>query len=215
MKGMGRLRLGRRALLAGASVWLVADRASGADAVDSLLARVASARANVRTLRGPFVQTRTIGLLATDVRSTGTLTFVRPDRLRWELSPPDAITFWMGPEGLAYRDAHGQARLPATTARMAGALDDLRTLLGGDPSRLRERWDVRVVRDDATGAEIDATPRAPGSAPLQSLRFALAPDLVRPTRAVLAEGPRDRTVIEFGTLVVDGPVDAESMRAPR
>ena len=188
---------------------------SGADAVDSLLARVASARANVRTLRGPFVQTRTIGLLATDVRSTGTLTFVRPDRLRWELSPPDAITFWMGPEGLAYRDAHGQARLPATTARMAGALDDLRTLLGGDPSRLRERWDVRVVRDDATGAEIDATPRAPGSAPLQSLRFALAPDLVRPTRAVLAEGPRDRTVIEFGTLVVDGPVDAESMRAPR
>jgi hypothetical protein len=98
---------------------------------------------------------------------------------------------------------------------MAGALDDLRTLLGGDPSRLRERWDVRLVRDDATGAEIDATPRTPGSAPLQSLRFALAADLVRPTRAVLAEGPRDRTVIEFGTLVVDGPVDAESMRPPR
>jgi hypothetical protein len=193
----------------------VAGRASGADAVDSLLARIASARSGLRSLRGPFVQTRTIGLLATDVRSTGTLTLVRPDRLRWELSPPDAITFWIGPEGLAYRDAHGQARLPATTAKLSGALDDLRAMLGGDPSRLRDRWDLRVVHDDATGAEIDATPRTPAATSLQSLRFALAPDLVRPTRAVLAEGPRDRTVIEFGTLVVDGPIDAESMRPPR
>jgi len=215
MKGMQRLRIGRRALLAGASVGLWTGSASGDDAVDGLLARIASARANVHTLRGPFVQTRTIGLLATEVRSTGTLTLVRPDRLRWELLPPDAITFWIGPEGIAYRDAHGQARMPATTARMAGALDDLRAVLGGDPARLRDRWNLQRVRDDATGVELEATARDPGAAPLRSLRFALAPDLVRPTRAVLTEGPRDRTVIEFGTLVVDGPVDAESMRPPR
>jgi len=212
---MRRFQLGRRALLVAASAWLVAGRASGADAVDSLLVRIASARAGVHSLRGPFVQTRTIGLLATDVRSTGMLTLVRPDRLRWELSPPDAITFWIGPEGLSYRDAHGQARLPATTAKLSGSLDDLRTLLAGDPSRLRERWDLRLVRDDASGAELEATPRAPGTTSLQSLRFALAPDLVRPTRVVLAEGPRDRTVIEFGALVVDGPIDPESMRPPR
>jgi hypothetical protein len=215
MKNVDRLRLGRRALLAAASTWLAAGRASAADPVDGLFARIASARANVRTLRGPFVQTRTIGLLATDIRSTGTLTLVRPDRLRWELAPPDAITFWIGPEGVAYRDAQGQARLPATTARIASALDDLRTVLGGDPSRLRERWDLRVIRNDATGAEIDATPRSAAGRVLDSLRFALAPDLVRPTRAVLAEGPHDRTVIDFGALVVDGPVDAESMRPPR
>ncbi len=215
MRSMHRSQLGRRALLAGASAWLVAGRASGADTVDSLLSRIASARAGVHSLRGPFVQTRTIGLLATEVRSTGMLTLVRPDRLRWELSPPDAITFWIGPEGLSYRDAHGQARLPATTAKLSGSLDDLRTLLAGDPARLRERWDLRLVRDDASGAELEATPRAPGTTSLQSLRFALAPDLVRPTRVVLAEGPRDRTVIEFGALVVDGPIDAESMRPPR
>jgi hypothetical protein len=208
-------RPGRRALLAGAVTCLVTRRASAADPVDSLLARIASARAALRSLKGPFTQTRTIGLLATDVRSTGLLTLVRPDRLRWELAPPDAITFWIGPEGLAYRDAQGQARMPAATARMAGALDDLRALLGGDPARLRERWDLHVVRDDATGAEIDATPRPSAQAPLQGLRFALGPDLVRPVRAALTEGPRDRTVIEFGTLVVDGPVDAESMKPPR
>ena len=206
--------LTRRALVAGGTVLAFTRAARAADPVDALLSRIAGARTGVRSVRGPFVQTRTIGLLATDVRSSGLLTLVRPDRLRWELLPPDAITFWSGPEGLAYRDAHGQARLPPSSARLAGVMDDLRTLLGGDPSRLRERWDLRVVRDDASGAELSATPRTP-MAGLSTLGFALASDLVRPTRATLVEGPRDRTVIEFGALVVDGPVDAASMVPPR
>jgi hypothetical protein len=42
--------------------------------------------------------------------------------------------------------------------------------------------------------------------------FSLAPDLIRPSRAVLVEGPHDRTVIEFGTLVVDAAVDPATMR---
>jgi hypothetical protein len=68
------------------------------------------------------------------------------------------------------------------------------------------------VRDDATGAEIEATARTGVASPLHGMRFALAPDLVRPTRALLVESPRDKTVIEFGKLVVDGPVDAARMR---
>jgi hypothetical protein len=214
MTGDPSRRLRRRALLAGATACLLARTASGADAVDALLSRIASARNAVTSLQGPFTQTRTIGLLATDVKSTGRFLLVRPDRLRWELSPPDAIVFWIVPEGVAYRDAHGQARMPASSAKLSGALDDLRTLLGGDPTRLRDRWVLNVVRDDATGAEIEATPRTPGATPMSSLRFALAADLVRPTRAVLTEGPRDRTVIEFGALVVNGAYDVESLRPP-
>jgi hypothetical protein len=91
----------------------------------------------VRTLQGPFVQTRSIGLLATDVRSTGTLVLVRPDRLRWELAPPDAVTFFVGPDGLAYKGATGQGHAMPPNARIAAALDDLRTLLGGDLTKLR------------------------------------------------------------------------------
>ena len=206
-------RLSRRALLAGSAMLALTRAAHAADPVDDVVSRIARARASVRTLQGPFVQTRTIGLLATDVRSTGTLTLVRPDRLRWELAPPDDVTFWIGPQGLAYRSAHGQARVPAATARVAGALDDLRALLGGDPASLRLRWALRVLRDDATGVELDATPIS-GSAPLHGLRFSLMPDLIRPTRALLVEGPRDRTVIEFGSLVVDAPVDDAKMRPP-
>ncbi len=200
---------------------MLAPRAAIAGgSVDDLLARVAKARAPVRTLKGPFTQTRTIGLLSTDVRSVGSLTLVRPDRLRWRLEPPDDITFWVGPEGLAYRSAHGQGRLPATSARMAGALEDLHELLGGDLSGLSQRWSLTVLRDDATGAEIEALPRATDAsaggvaAVARRLRLALGPDLVRPTRVLLVEGEHDRTVIDFGDLSVNAPVDDSAMRPP-
>jgi hypothetical protein len=140
--------------------------------------------------------------------------------LRWRLDPPDDITFWVGPEGLAYRSAHGQGRLPATSARIAGTLQDLHLLLGGDPSRLVDRWSLTVLRDDSSGVELEALPlttdaSAPGpSALARRLRFALAPDLVRPTRVLLVEGDRDRTTIDFGDLVINAPIDESSMRPP-
>jgi hypothetical protein len=205
--------LGRRALLVASLLAAgLPRRAWAADPLDDLLTRVARARASLRTMQGPFVQTRTLGLLATDVRSTGTLVLVRPDRLRWELAPPDAIVFFVGPEGLAYRGPHGEARMPGGNARLAAGLDDLRTLLAGDLTRLRARWDLHLVRDDDTGAEIEATARPEAATQLKSIRFALARDLVRPTRAVLVEGPHDRTVIEFGALVLDAPVDPARVR---
>lgn len=205
--------LTRRAFLGGSVLGLLVPRAALAgDPLEDLLARIARARAPVHTMQGPFTQTRTIGLLATDVRSAGTLVLVRPDRLRWELAAPDDVTFFVGPEGLSYAGAHGHGSTLPPNARIAGALDDLRTLLGGDLNRLRERWDLRLLRDDTSGAELEATPRATAPSPLRSMRFALARDLVRPTRALLVEGPRDRTVIEFGALVIDAPVDPAKMR---
>lgn len=208
------MRLRRRALLAGTAGALLAPRAARADdAVDALFARVGRARAPMRTLQGPFTQVRTIGLLATDVKSTGTFALVRPDRLRWELAAPDSVVFWMLPEGLAYRSAEGSGRLPSATPRIAAMLDDVRTLLGGDLSHLRSRWDLRVSRDDPSGAELAATARTP-DAPIKSFAFTLAPDLLRPVRALLVEGPHDRTAIDFGSLQVNAPVDDAQMRAP-
>ncbi len=201
------MRCSRRDVLAGASGALATlfARVGRADPTGDLLHRIAEARAPVRTLQGPFTQTRVIGLLAADVRSHGTMTLVRPDRLRWRLDPPDDVTFFVGPSGLSYRSAHGGGSVPEASAKVAAALDDMRTLLGGNLEHLAQRWILKVVRDDATGAEIEATPKDPGAA-LRSMRFALAPDLVRPTRAVLVESAHDRTTIEFGNLVVNGPV---------
>jgi hypothetical protein len=218
------MNLSRRSLLAG-SATLLATRGARADgSLDDLLARIAKARVPVHTLKGPFTQTRTIELLSTDVRSAGSLALVRPDRLRWDLAPPDEVTFWVGPEGLAYRSLHGHGRMPAGTARIAAALQDLHAVLGGDLSRLGGRWTLTVLRDDVNGAEIEARARTPvaSTAPsnppspahARTMRFALAPDLVRPTRALLVEGEHDRTAIDFGDLTVNSPIDESTMRPP-
>ncbi len=67
------------------------------------------------------------------------------------------------------------------------------------------------------GAEIEAQslerPMPPPAAP-RKMRFALAPDLARPTRALLVEGEHDRTAIEFGDLAINAPLDESAMRPP-
>jgi outer membrane lipoprotein-sorting protein len=186
--------------------------AEGASAgIDDALARIAAARSKLTTLVGPFTQERTIGLLATRVKSTGTLVLVRPDRLRWELAPPDDVVYWVAPEGLAYRTKSGQARVNAVQTRLAQSLDDLRTLLGGDLARLRERYDLRLETTDGAYT-FDATPKDP-KAPITRLRFGLRADAT-PLFAELVEGPRDRTRIDFGALRENVPVDPALVRPP-
>lgn len=205
--------MNRRALLAGAAA-LVATRAR---AEDDLLARMARARAGLRTLAGPFTQERAIGLLATKVRSTGRFALAMPDRLRWELAAPDDVVYWLGPEGIAYRSKSGGGRLPAGAAGATAAVADLRGFLAGDLATLRARYDLRVVDPRETGGApvIEATPRVVPEAPkVKRVRLTLDPDLARPREVILGFGPREETRIVFGELVRDAPVDPALLRAP-
>jgi hypothetical protein len=205
----------RRALMAFSGIFLATRRASAVDPpAGDLLSRIARARAQVRTLQGPFTQTRRIGLLVSDVHSTGDLALTRPSWLRWRLLPPDDVTFWVGPEGLAYRSAHGQGRLAATSAGIAAALDDLCTLIGGDLTKLDGRWSLRVLHDGPGGVEVEASARDGSPALARTMTFGLTPDLTRPTHVLLVEGARDRTDIQFGDLGVNEPIDDAGMRPP-
>jgi outer membrane lipoprotein-sorting protein len=177
------------------------------------LADVARARANVTTLTGPFTQERTIGLLAAKVRSTGTLTLVRPDRLRWELGSPDDVIYWVTPEGLAYKSSTGQGKVPAASQKVAAALGDLRLLLGGDLGALQSRYDLSATCHGDAPVSFRAVPKAGTSGSFQEIRFTLAPDLVSPETATIVEGPRDRTEIRFGTIRANVAV-APSTMAP-
>jgi hypothetical protein len=193
-------------------------RVAHASELDDVLAKIAQARASLKTMVGPFTQTRKIGLLASEVRSTGTLMLVRPDRLRWELAAPDDVVYWVTPEGLAYKSKSGQGRVPSGGAgKVAAALNDLRVLLSGDLGLLRARYDMKLVTNDPSGVAFEAVPKAatrPSAPPMQRIDFALAPDLVRPTRATLVETARDRTDIAFGALERDVAVDPAKMRPP-
>ena len=157
---------------------LVASRADAASDLTTLLADLAHARAKLKTLVAPFRQARTIGLLASRIDSAGQMTLVRPDRLRWELFPPDSAVYWVLPEGIAYRTGTSSGRLQAEMAgTFGGVLSDLMLLLGGDLASLGTRYDLARLAKEG-GPTIEARPKRPELAKLvRRIELELSDDL--------------------------------------
>jgi outer membrane lipoprotein-sorting protein len=203
--------------LAAAGAWSALPRAAQADEVSDALDAITRARAGLKTLVVPFEQERTIGLLATVVKSEGEMTLVRPDRLRWELRPPDAIVYWIGPEGLAYATPGGGGGSVGKGAagRFAGVLTDLMTLLGGDLSKLRARYDLSVP-SKADGLVLVLRPTAEEvKKSVKSLTLSIAADLWTVKRVEIEEAAGDRSVISFGKPQRDVKVDPAKMTPPK
>ena len=185
------------------------ERLEGAR-LDALLEEVARARKGVRTLRASFTQERRLRLLATTVASKGQLTFVAPDRLRWELAPPDDVVYWVGPEGLAYRTRSSKASVPSAGANVAQALGDVRALLGGDIGPLRERYALGAARGPRD-VEISGAARQAGTS-VRAFTLVLDKTLVLPLRARLVEGKADTIDLVFANAAANVPVDLATMR---
>lgn len=178
--------------------------------LDALLADIAKARKNVKTMKASFTQERKLTLLATSVKSSGQMTFVAPDRLRWELAPPDDVIYWIGPEGLSYRTKSSSATVPQGGANVAKALADLRALLGGDLSTLKERYTLTGARS-ASEAEVSGTAKDP-KASVRAFTLVLDKALTLPLRATLLEGKKDSIEITFSNAVLNPTVDPATMR---
>jgi outer membrane lipoprotein-sorting protein len=211
----------RRDFLLGLSVAtgalvLSAPSIARADEVGDVLAEITKARAGLKTLVGPFVQERTIGLLATVVKSNGKMMMVRPDRLRWELEPPDAITYWIGPEGFAFATPRGAANVGKGAAGRFGAvLADLMILLGGDLEKLRARYDLSVPnRKD--GVTLRALPRAEDvKKHVKRLEMRTGAELWAVQEVTIEEQSGDLSVIRFGKVARDVAVDPAKMAPPK
>lgn len=179
-------------------------------ALDSLLAETAKARQGVRTLRASFTQERKLTLLATTVKSSGELSLVAPDRLRWELAAPDDIVYMIGPEGLSYRTRSSKGTVPASGASIAKALADLRALLGGELRGLRERY---VLTGSRGAADVKITGMAKDkSASVRGFVLTLDKSLALPLKARLLEGKSDAIEIVFSNPHVNVPIDPATMR---
>lgn len=186
--------------------------------LEALFREVAQARRGVRTFSGPFTQTRKLGLMKAKVTSQGRVTLVLPDRLRWELLPPDEVIYWVTPEGLAYRNRSSQGAVATSDARaLSEGLEDLRAMLGGELAGLRKRYEVSAFTrgDDAV---FEARARTAPSSPSQraqrglaSFSFGVGKDRARPTFASLVERNGDRSDIRFGELRLNVPVEPRTM----
>ena len=180
--------------------------------LDELFAEVARARKGAKSFAGPFTQTRNMGLMKAQIVSQGRVSLVLPDRLRWELFPPDEIVYFVTPDGLAYRNRSSQGAVRANDARtLAAGLDDLRAMLGGDLAQLRKRYDLKAfaVGDDVE-LEANALPSAEGRG-MKAIKFGIGKDRIRPTFTRLVEKNGDSSDIRFGELRMNVPIDPASM----
>jgi hypothetical protein len=191
-------------------------RAAHADPLDAALTDIAKARAKVTTLQGPFVQERTIALLASKVKSTGRMWLVRPDRLRWELDPPDAATYWVLPDSLAYKTKSGTGKIAkGAQGPLGGVLGDLLVLLGGDLAALKGRYTLTLVKRDPTSLVLAAEPKDKAlQKTTKKVELELGPDLVALKKVVIVEAGNDRSEIVFGALVRDQPIDPKLVAGP-
>jgi outer membrane lipoprotein-sorting protein len=178
--------------------------------LDATLADIKTARSSVKAMRASFTQERKITLLATTVSSTGEMIYVAPDRLRWDLAAPDDIVYFIGPEGLSYKTKSSSATVPAQGANIAKALTDVRALLGGDLSTLKERYTLSGSRS-ASDIEVDGTAKDP-KASVRAFQLVLDPNKVNPVRAKLLEGKSDSIDLRFGNVVLNEAIDPTKMR---
>ena len=180
--------------------------------LEELLKEIARGRQATRSFAGPFTQTRKMGLMKAQIVSQGRVTLVVPDRLRWELLPPDEVIYWITPEGLAYRNRSSQGAVRSNDARtMAAGLEDLRAMLGGDLSVLRKRYDLKAFANgDDVELEATALPSAEARG-MKAIRFGIGKDRVRPTFTRLVERNGDTSDIRFGELRTNVPVDPNTM----
>lgn len=186
-----------------------------ADGVTDALEKIAAARSSLKTLVAPFTQVRTIGLLGSDVTSTGEVTVVRPDKLRWEVRPPDEMTYWVLPEGLYMQSGSQKAvKAPPNAGNLGGVLGDVLLFVGGDLRKLGDRYDLSVTSTDG-GVGLEARPKKDDTKKILSrVELKTAPDLWAVSRFVIEEASGDRSVITFGEAKRDGAVDPAKLKPP-
>jgi len=67
------------------------DSLHGSAKVDAVIDSVVQRQRGMRSMRAEFVQVRSSSLLLDDVRSTGELSYLAPDRVRWDYAKPDTM----------------------------------------------------------------------------------------------------------------------------
>ncbi len=204
-------------LLACAALVCGWPRASEASERDVVLDGVKKARTGLKTLRADFKQERNISLLATRVKSTGTIAMVRPDRLRWQLHAPDAVTYWIGPEGVAIATKEGVSKIGREAAgRFAAVLSDLMQLLAGDIDSLGQRYRLEAKRGPKY-TTLTATPKeAALKKQLTRLTLRLKNDqLWAMDRVVIIEKNGDQSDIVFSNPERNVAIDPKTMKPPK
>jgi outer membrane lipoprotein-sorting protein len=210
----------RRSLLLGfaaaAGTTLVGTRAHALD-VDEVLDKITEARKEIRTLQARFDQKRVISLLASEVNSNGKLALVRKSqRLRWDLNPPDEVTYWIGPDGIAMKNKDGVTKIPKSSAtKFAAVLDDLMVMLGGDVKKLKDRYEISAEESEGK-VYMTFVPSADDvKKHISRLEVVVSSDYALVRRVIITETNDDSSTIAFRKYKKNKSIEDSHMKPPK
>ena len=180
-------------------------RAAGDPATAALLGKVERAAAAISSFRSEFIQERRLSLFAEPVIFHGSLTVVRPDKLRWEFTRPvPSALIFNGRVGLRCSDRAEPARFSLDgDPIMRTVAEQLWLWLGGDYGRLADGYELH-----GEGAELRVIPKDSKTREyVEEVRILFDEATLRPKQVLIAEPGGDSTTLRFTATEEDGPVD--------
>lgn len=208
--------MSRRGLCAALSLLalLLCGARAEADPLASFSRRLAAAGKQVRTLQASFVQRKRLALFRTEVTSKGRVYFSRPNRLRWEILPPDAsVLLVLGQRARLSAPGEKPRVMDLSRNKTMGALvDQLLVWLGVRPAADLSRW-YRVKLKAAQGnTDLHLTPRpGPLAKRIKTIELRFGADLSL-RRIHLAQTDGDSTTIQFSGYQRNAPIPAKSFK---
>lgn len=182
---------------------------ASAERVEAVLGRLEQVAGSVKTLASDFVQEKHLAMFEEVLTSKGRFTFVKPDRLRWELLEPVATGFVLvGNEGRRWSDRAGRSE-PFDLARepvMKLVAEQLLSWARADFAKLRKEYRITLAAESPVTLRL--VPLAKGGI-LDHLLIAFAADQTHVAMVEIHDRDGDFTRIRFVGATINGPVAKE------
>jgi outer membrane lipoprotein-sorting protein len=176
--------------------------AAESEELSSFLTEIQAATDQVRSFSSEFVQERRLALFTEPVFFHGSLTVVRPDRLRWEFTAPvPSVLIFRGEQGIRcnYKAPPSHFDL-GTDPIMRTVAEQLWLWLGGDYSRLN----VSYLMEKSGPSSLRITPKdSRVSDYVSSITITFSKTSRQPEKVEIADPGGDTTIISFRSYVLN------------
>jgi hypothetical protein len=161
------------------------------------LPQLLASLAAVQQSRGRFTEEKHLAMLTEPLRQSGTLAYVRPDRIEKIVTEPHAESLRIAGDTLDWQSASGHRSVSLKSQPQLWALvESLRATLAGDQATLERYYRVKLS-GDAQRWRLTLTPRYASLAQtLDEIRIAGELQQVREVSIIEADGDRSEMHIE-------------------
>lgn len=177
--------------------------AAESEELTSFLTEIQAASEKVRSFSSEFVQERRLALFTEPVIFHGSLTVVRPDRLRWEFTAPlPSVLIFRGEQGIRCNDKAPPTHFDlGTDPIMRTVAEQLWLWLGGDYSRLNALY----LMEKSGPSALRITPKNQAMLDyISSVTITFNTTSRQPEKVEIADPGGDTTIISFSSYVLNG-----------